>query len=108
MKPGGRRSDFFHKLFEATVDNTVREEVSGFIGKHKVSLRPTLSSFEPLSVLLQLLKPEQLHHGGSQRQNAGFVVLEFGEADLTVLVLFSGEAAVLPSAFRRSGPGSPR
>lgn len=50
MKPGGRRSNFFHKFFEATVNDTVREEIPGFIEEHKVPLHPTLSSLEPLSV----------------------------------------------------------
>ena len=50
MKPGGRRSNFYHQFFEATVNDTVREEIPGFIEEHKVPLHPTLSSLEPLSV----------------------------------------------------------
>lgn len=88
MKPGGRRSDFFHKLLEAAANDTVREEIPGFIGEHKVPLYPAPSSLEPLSILFQPLKPEQLHHGGSQRQDAGLVVLGLGEVELPVLVLF--------------------
>lgn len=88
MKPGGRRSNLLYKLFETTVDNTVREEIPGFIGEHKVSLCPLPPGFQTLPVLLQLLKPEQFCHRGSQRQDAGFVVLGLGEVKLTVLVLF--------------------
>ena len=72
MKPSRRRSDFFHKLFEATIDYTVREESPNFIGKYKVLFCPTLSRFEPLSVLFQFLKPEQFHHSGRKRQSSGF------------------------------------
>ena len=87
MKPSRRRSDFFHKLFEATIDYTVREESPNFIGKYKVLFCPTLSRFEPLSVLFQFLKPEQFHHRGRKRQSSGFVVLGLGEVKLAVLVL---------------------
>lgn len=59
---------------EAVVRGSIRQIAAGLVSEYKAVLFPCIAGLYPHTVLLQLLKSEQLNHRWGQRQTAALVI----------------------------------
>ena len=81
------KADAFHDTLEAVVHSSIRQIAAGLVGKYEAVLFLCITGLRPHTVLLQLLKSEQLNHRGGQRQTAALVILWRREVILSTLFL---------------------
>ena len=83
----GRCADVSDDTLEAVVHSSIRQIAAGLVGKYEAVLFLCITGLRPHTVLLQLLKSEQLNHRGGQRQTAALVILWRREVILSTLFL---------------------
>ena len=81
----GRCADVSDDTLEAVVHSSIRQIAAGLVGEYEAVPFPCIAGLHSHTVLLQLLKSEQLNHRGGQRQTAALVILWWRE--------------IIPSAF---------
>ena len=70
------KANTFHDTLEAVVHGSIRQIAAGLVGEYEAVLFPCIAGLHSHTVLLQLLKSEQLNHrGGRVRQR---LLLFFG------------------------------
>ena len=79
------KANTFHDTLEAVVHGSIRQIAAGLVGEYEAVPFPCIAGLHPHTVLLQLLKSEQLNHRGGQRQTTALVILWWRE--------------IIPSAF---------
>ena len=83
----GRCADVSDDTLEAVVHSSIRQIAAGLVGEYEAVLFPCIAGLHSHTVLLQLLKSEQLNHRGGQRQTAALVILWRREVILSALFL---------------------
>lgn len=83
----GRCADVSDDTLEAVVHSSIRQIAAGLVGKYEAVLFLCITGLRPHTVLLQLLKSEQLNHRGGQRQTVALVILWRREVILSTLFL---------------------
>jgi len=90
----GRCADVSDDTLEAVVHSSIRQIAAGLVGEYEAVLFPCIAGLHSHTVLLQLLKSEQLNHRGGQRQTAALVILWRREVIGPALSLASAELLI--------------
>ena len=90
----GRCADVSDDTLEAVVHSSIRQIAAGLVGKYEAVLFLCITGLRPHTVLLQLLKSEQLNHRGGQRQTAALVILWRREVILSTLFLLPAKLLI--------------